>query len=277
MKVRATVVLMLGVLAAALAGCGEVRPPFQKERVFEPTAYPQDFAVVIDESKDTYYARQDVRQVVTAEDLMSRTTYTTRRDFNDTVANSYTNAYAVTPEQLQAMWNEVQREGLMEGGKAWYFWKSHSDNYRRNERVLQIRANGKTVEFTTLNHWGYKLRPLATRVEAARFPSAAGGDPVPAKAPVVVEPAGTMPATTGPSLDELPSIVPVETQPGTAPATQGAAVGNPGAKAAGHVGADRNDVQFHDAHVEWSRQPAITHEQGDAIFAPAATVPATQP
>lgn len=213
---------LLGVLLLALAGCGEVRNPLEKPKPFVATPVPTDFAIVVDETADTYYARQDIRQVVTAADLMSRTTYTTRRDYNNAVANQFTSDHPVSQEQLQSMWNEVSKYDLLQGGRVWYYWESFPDSYRRTERVMQIRANGKAVTYKQLNHWGYKLRDLALQVESVRF----GG----ATAPVV---SATAPAnatsstrleavaspTTQPVAPETPSLL----TPVTTPAAETAA------------------------------------------------------
>ncbi len=193
---------------AALASCGEIRNPFAREEPFVATPVPKDFAIVIEETQDTYYAREDIRQVVSASDMMSRTTYRTYRDFNNGVAERYTLEYPVSATQLQNMWNEVQRYKLMEGATTWYYWQTNADNYRREEHAMQIRANGQVIVYRQLNHWGYKLRDLALQVEAVRLPMMQGSP-------------GTSHVTTQPA--EWPPIVPPTrpaTQPAMAPATQ---------------------------------------------------------
>lgn len=183
------VLATLLVAGLSLVGCTDSHNPFAKDKPFVSTPVPTDFAVVIDESSDTYYARQDIRQVVTTTDLMSRTTYTTRRDYNDTNANQFTQEFPLSRAQVQAMWDEVVRYNLLENASTWYYWETNPDNYRRSERVIQIRANGKKAVYKQLNHWGHKLRDLAFEIEAARFPLNYGA---PATAPA----ATTGPATT---------------------------------------------------------------------------------
>jgi len=161
---------ILVLAALALGACGELRNPFAKEKPFTPTPYPKDFAVVIDESPDTYYARQNIHQVVTAADLMSRTTYTTFSDYNNSVVSSFTQEQPVTESQMQAMWNEVTKNDLLEGATVWYFWKTNPDNYMRNERRIQVRAQGQLAEFKVLNHWGYRIRDLEFLIRAGRLP-----------------------------------------------------------------------------------------------------------
>jgi hypothetical protein len=214
---RAFTISILAISAIfAAAGCGEVRDPLTKEKPYVATPVPADFAIQMDESADTYYARQDIQQRITTADLMSRTTYTTHRDYNDTIARQFTQDHPLNQGQLQAMWNEVVKYNLMSGGKAWYYWMTNADNYRRSERVMQIRADGKVVEFKLLNHWGYKLRDLALLVEAVRLPVADGSG-----TQVVTEPP---PATaTAPATESATTASAVEptTAPTTIPSTSG--------------------------------------------------------
>jgi len=211
--------LLIASLALAglvgLASCGEVRNPFAKEEPFVATAVPPDFAIVVEETQDTYYSREDIRQVLSSTDMMSRTTYRTYRDFNNGIGDKFTLEYPVSATQLQNMWNEVQRYKLMEGASTWYYWQTNPDNYRRNERAMQIRANGQMIVYRQLNHWGYKLRDLALQVEAVRLPMMQSGP-------------GTSHIEAKPS--SLPPIVPPtqpSAPPATAPATQPAAAAAP--------------------------------------------------
>lgn len=196
-KVSALVLGLL-VMLSGLTGCGEVRNPFVKEKPVSAGAYPSDLAIVIDEASDTYYARQNIRQVVTASDLMSRTTYTTLRDLNNTVASTFTHEQPVSQAQLQKMWDDIAQNNLMGNAEVWYFWKSNPDNYRRDERSIQIRANGKVATYKVLNHWGYKLRDLVIEVQAVRFPLTQRGAAAPAAptAPATAETTTTAESAT---------------------------------------------------------------------------------
>lgn len=193
--------------------------------VFTPTPYPEDFAVVIDESKDTYYARQDIRQVVTASDLLSSTTYMILRDYDDKVATSFTQETPLTPLQIQNMWNEVEKNQLLEKDyKPWYAWRTRYDDYKRFERRMQIRAGGKVVEYKTLNYFPNKVRELALQVQAVRLPltqraalSATPTTPATA-AKVTTEGPATMPVAPETAPADMPSVVP-NVVPAT-PATQ---------------------------------------------------------
>ena len=230
MKLASPVIACIALLLAGssflLPGCGEVRSPWAKPVVFIATPVPVDFAIVLDESSDTYYARQDIRQVITSSDLMSRTTYTTRQDYKDTIAKQFTQEHPLNPGQLQEMWNQVTKYQLMENARTWYYWEGFADSYRRTEQVMQIRANGKVVSYKQLNHWGFKLRDLALEIEAVRFPITHGdgspGTPVvlpPTTAPAAPTAAPLVPAATEPAATETPSTTPAITMPAaTAPA-----------------------------------------------------------
>ena len=82
----------------------------QAHAPFVATPVPADFAIVVDENHDTFYARQHIQQVITAADAMSRTTYTYYRDLNDTIGNRFSQESPLSTAQLQAMWNEVSRQ-----------------------------------------------------------------------------------------------------------------------------------------------------------------------
>ncbi|MEI8194666.1 MAG: hypothetical protein WCI73_02030 [Phycisphaerae bacterium] len=231
MKLAAKLVALVTVIAACgsgmFAGCGEIRNPMAKPIQFVATPVPADFAIVLDESSDTYYARQDIRQVVTSTDLMSRTTYTTRQDYKDTVASQFTQDHPLNPGQLQTMWNEVTKYKLMENARTWYYWEGFPDSFRRTEQVMQIRANGKVVSYKQLNHWGFKLRDLALQVEGVRFPVTHGdgspGTPVvapttppttpPSTTPAAPSTAPAIPAADAPAAIEIPSTSTAATAP----------------------------------------------------------------
>jgi hypothetical protein len=160
-------------IVLGLAACnstGGLKVPFTKEKPFVPTAVPADFAVVVDENHDTYYARQHIRQRVSMDDAMSQTTYTTRRDYNNSISNSFSQETPLSPVQLQNMWNDVSRYNLMAGSSLWINWRSDADIYRRNSYTLQIRANGRTRTYTATNGFSGNLRPLILQVEAVRLP-----------------------------------------------------------------------------------------------------------
>jgi hypothetical protein len=215
MKLSAKAALGSWIVLASLAGVGLIgcSQTSQKE-VFAPTPPPADFAIVLDATNDTYYARQDVRQVITVSDLMSRTTYTTRRDYKNTTSTQFTTEHPLSREQVQAMWDQVAYHKLLNNGHAWYYWETNIDSYRRTEQVLQIRANGKVVSYKQLNHWDAKLRDLALEIDAARFQIT---EPKLPTAPVVTAApaAPAVPANTEPG---APAAAP-ETQAATAPAT----------------------------------------------------------
>ena len=92
--------------ASLLSACGDLQNPFA-EKPFIPSAVPNDFAIIVDENHDTFTNRQHIQQVITANDSMSRTTYTNYRDFNDSIANRFTQETPLSPSQVQAMWNSV--------------------------------------------------------------------------------------------------------------------------------------------------------------------------
>ncbi len=166
-------VLAGAVLAGALtmlAGCshGNLSNPFAS-KPFVPTRYPRDFAVVIDQDRATYFARQEIHQTVSAADMLSRTTYTTFSDYKNTVASHYTTVTPVTRNQLQNMWNEVRRHHLLRGAFTWYYWKSSSNRFHQDRMTMQIRANGRERVYHQLNHWDSNKAGLALDCQAVRF------------------------------------------------------------------------------------------------------------
>ena len=77
-------------LPVLLSACGDFQNPFVKRPPFVPTAVPDDFTIIVDENHDTFTTRQHVQQIITAKTAMSHTTYTIYRDFNNSIANSFT-------------------------------------------------------------------------------------------------------------------------------------------------------------------------------------------
>jgi hypothetical protein len=225
---KVALLLPLLLSLAACSSTGDLKVPFTKEKPFVPTAVPSDFAVVVDENHDTYYTRQHIRQQVTSQDAMSKTTYTTRRDYNNAVSNSFSQETPLSPVQLQNMWNDVARYNLMEGSSLWINWRSDADIYRRNSYTLQIRANGQTRTYTATNGFSGKIRPLILQVEAVRLPitqdsntpvierNAAPAMPPPGQG---AAPAGFRPLPgTRPSPETQPAAVPpAAPAPATAP------------------------------------------------------------
>ncbi len=118
-------ITMLGLLLAlsGLAAC-DVVTPLHKKMPLVSTPVPADFAVVIDENYDTYYARTHIEQVVLAKNAVSRTTYSVLRDYNNTIANQYAQDHPLNHAQLQAMWDEVQRQELLKGAWTWTYFST---------------------------------------------------------------------------------------------------------------------------------------------------------
>ena len=200
----------LCVLAACSSG-GELRNPFVAEKPFVASPIPADFAVVVDENHDTFYTRQHIQQVITANDTMSRTSYTTFRDYNDSVSSRFTQESPLSASQLQAMWNDVAKYNLLDRSSLWINWASEADLYKRNSFTIQIRANGRTRTYRQTNGFSGAVRPLMLLVEAVRLPMTqnAGTPVVGEPSPAPMGPAATAPAPTGPA-----------TSPATAPAGQ---------------------------------------------------------
>jgi hypothetical protein len=178
---------------------------------------PADFALVLDENVDTYYARQHVHQVVTASDMMSRTTYTTFRDYNNTVADEYTHETPLTAAQVQGMWNDVRQNNLMRGGWVWRNWTTNASNFRSDQQTLEIRAAGQQVAYKQNNYWAGSLQDLVLQVEGARFGlhgRNTAGPVEPAAAPAVEPETPGVAVTTSPAA----AVPATETQPASAPA-----------------------------------------------------------
>jgi len=182
------------------------KSPFGEEKPFVPTAVPGDFSIVVNENHDTFYARQHIRQVVSVSDAMSKTTYTTFRDYNNTVSNEFSQETPLSAVQLQNMWNDVCRDNLLQGSHLWINWLSDSDIYKHNIYTIEIRANGQTRSYRTTNGFSDSLRPLMLQVDAVRLPITQDS-----QTPVVGAESETQPAST-------------ESAPATEPASEPAAV-----------------------------------------------------
>ena len=115
------------------------------------TAVPADFAVVVDENHDTYMTRQHIQQVITAADGISRTTYMSYRDTDNSIRDRFTQQTDISASQIQAMWNEVSKNNLLERSNVWINWRSDADLYKRNAYTIQIRANGRTRTYHETN------------------------------------------------------------------------------------------------------------------------------
>ena len=183
-----------------------------------PTSVPGDFAVVVDENHDTYYARQHIHQVVSAVDARSRTQYTTFRDLNNAVSNNFSQETPLSPTQLQNMWNAVTRYDLLNRSTVWVNWLSDSDLYKRDTYTMQIRANGQSRTYRTTNGFAGSLRLLVMQIEAVRLPVSQNSTTpvVPGRREAENE---SMTPTTGPASQpgELVPVAPM-TQPATEPA-----------------------------------------------------------
>ncbi len=171
-KVVLTLVMLLTVGGAlSLAGCGAVTSnPFAARKPLVVTPYPADLSIVIDRNTDTYFSRQHVHQVISARDMMSRTTYTTFADYKNHIASQDHVDTPLTHDQLQAMWNEITRQGLLNNAFTWHYWNSPVDNYQRNAMTLQIRANGKTQVYHQYDHWDNNKLSLVLLCESVDLP-----------------------------------------------------------------------------------------------------------
>jgi hypothetical protein len=204
---------------ATLAACsrtGSLKLPFTEDKPFVPTPVPQDFAIHVDENHDTYYSRQHIAQVLTASDAMSKTTYTTFRDLNNSVSNKFSQETPLSPAQLQAMWNEVARHDLLDRSIIWANWFSGADLYKRDAYTLQIRANGQTKVYRQTNGFSGPIRPLILQIEAVRLPlSTHSGTTVVPNRAEQPQPAA-QPATSQPTtLPLTPESQPATTTPAT--------------------------------------------------------------
>src|ERR1041384_1870567 len=101
-RIAALVPVSLFVVAAC-SPSGRLENPFVKNPPFVASPVPADFAIVVDENHDSFYTKQHIQQVITAADSMSRTSYATYRDYNDTVARRFSQETPLSASQLQAM------------------------------------------------------------------------------------------------------------------------------------------------------------------------------
>jgi len=138
--------------------------------LYAPTAVPSDFAVEIDQNNYTYFQRQHVRQVITASDMMSRTTYTNLSDYNGSAASQYTVNTPLNENQIQAMWNAVYENDLLQGAGEWTYWQTPVDLYQERVQVLQVRANGMQQVYVQINHWDNDKLPLVFLCQAVGVP-----------------------------------------------------------------------------------------------------------
>ena len=177
--VSAWLVVVLAGLAmvSGIAGCsnGQLVNPFAQKVV--PTPVPSDFSVVIDRNVSTYFSRQHIRQVITASDMMSRTTFTNLSDYHNTITSQYTTSVPLNQAQLQHMWNEVCRNQLMRGALTWTSWYGPIDAYQRDSMTLQIRANKMEVIYHQLNHWDADKVGLVLACESVSLPVGQGVKP----------------------------------------------------------------------------------------------------
>jgi hypothetical protein len=163
-------------VALSMAACtssndwGGHKNPLLKQKYIAATEVPADFAIVVDESHHSFETRQTIQQVLTAADGISRNTYTTYRDYNNAVADSFSKESPLTASQLQAMWNEVSQNNLLSGSTIWVNWRADSDLYKKNAYRVQIRANGRTRTYETTNGFAGNLRHLMLLVTAVRLP-----------------------------------------------------------------------------------------------------------
>ncbi len=205
--------------ALSLAGCGGItNNPFAKRKPLVVTPYPADLSIIIDRNTDTYFSRQHVHQVISARDMMSRTTYTNFADYKNHIASQDHVDTPLTRDQLQAMWNEITRHRLLNNAFTWHYWNSPVDNYQRNAMTLQIRANGKTQVYHQYDHWDNNKLSLVLLCESVDLPI--GQDvkpemPIPATMPALKAdmgtqkpPAKTMPADAKASADTSMTMPP---------------------------------------------------------------------
>jgi hypothetical protein len=218
------VVLTLALLVAAtgtlvLTGCGGVaNNPFAKRQPLVATPYPADLTIVIDRNTDTYFSRQHVHQVISANDMMSDTTYTTFADYHNHIASQDHVDTPLTRDQLQAMWNEITRHRLLNHAFTWHYWNSPVDNYQRNAMTLQIRANGKTQVYHQYDHWDNNKLSLILLCESVDLPIGQDVTPqMPAPATMPAKKAMTQPAAAQGA--KKPSDNAAMTMPEAAPAT----------------------------------------------------------
>jgi hypothetical protein len=167
MRVRNLWIFPVMFILLASAGCSENS---SSPSGFVATPVPSDFAIEIDQNNDTYFSRLHVRQVITASDMMSRTTYINLSDYNGGVASKYTVNTKLTMNQIQAMWNAVCENNLLEGASSWTFWQTPVDEYQQRNQLLQIRANGMQQVYSQINHWDDNKLPLVFLCQTVEAP-----------------------------------------------------------------------------------------------------------
>ena len=193
-------IVLLAALSGSCTDTGEMRNPFEKSKPFVASAVPADFAIVVDEYHNTFYAQQHVQQVITAADMTSRTTYSNFNSYTNAFDPPYSQSTELKPEQMQAMWNAVQEHDLLHNSHVWVNFLTDSDWYKRNLYTLQIRANNQTRAYQQVNGFPGMVQPLMTLVNGVRLPLTQN-----MQVKVLGTPAATTPAT-------VPS-----TSPSTAP------------------------------------------------------------
>jgi len=159
------ILAMLMLMLTTFTGCSQ-----DSGSLYAPTAVPSDFAVEIDQNNYTYFQRQHVRQVITASDMMSRTTYTNLSDYNNSTASQYTVITPLNENQIQAMWNAVYENDLLQGAGEWTYWQTPVDLYQERVQVLQVRANGMQQVYVQINHWDNDKLPLVFLCQAVGVP-----------------------------------------------------------------------------------------------------------
>ena len=117
-----------------------------------------------------------MQQVIAAADGLRRGTYTSFRDSNGAVSERFTQETRLTASQVQAMWNEVCQQKLLEHAAFGVNWLSGADLYQENTNIIQIRANGSTSNYRRVNGYPAATRPLMLLVQGVRLPITQGVD-----------------------------------------------------------------------------------------------------
>ncbi len=214
-----TSVVMVGA-GLLVAGCQKHEAPFV------PQAVPSDFSILLEERSDSYFVRQEIRQEITASDMMSHTNFTHFRESDNSVARKFPYDAPLNARQLQAMWDEVVKNNLMEGSKTLLYFHTASDNYKREYHYLTIRVGGQAKQYEIGANIQRTVRPLVLLAEAARLPTGQGVTPELIGTTQVVSPnagEGPVPPPTSEATMPAPSPELPTTEPTTAPATVPAA------------------------------------------------------
>jgi hypothetical protein len=209
-------------LLSACSRTGNLKVPFTKDAPFVPSAVPADFAIQLNENHDTYYARQHIAQVISVGDAMSTTSYTTFRDYNNSVSSKFSQETPLSPEQLQGMWDEVSKHNLLDRSIIWANWFSGADLYKRDVHTLQIRANGRTRVYRATNGFAGAQRDLILKIEAVRLPLSQRGNTrvVPRQAPETVQPQQPQEPEQTPAPATQPAEFPLTPQPAPTPSPE---------------------------------------------------------